>query len=84
MALAMAERKAVTKELAVRYQKASESAKGQILDELRALTGWNRDYARRALRRAQKNQGRWPTPKPPPVRTATYGEEILYASSGPL
>lgn len=73
----MPERKAVTKELVVRYRKASKGAKGQILDELCALTGWNRDYARRALRQAEQIRGRWPSPKPPPVRAATYGEQVL-------
>lgn len=48
----MAERKAVTKQVALRYRKASRQEKGVMLSELCALTGWNRDYARRALREA--------------------------------
>src|SRR6059058_2663669 len=46
----MAERKAVTRQLADRYRKAPKKQKKLILDELCALTGWHRDHARRALR----------------------------------
>lgn len=49
MGLSMAERKAVTKQLARRYEKATKTEKGQILTELCALTGWTRRHARRAL-----------------------------------
>jgi len=48
--LSMAERKAVTRQLADRYRKAPKKQKKLILDELCALTGWHRDHARRALR----------------------------------
>jgi hypothetical protein len=37
--LSMAERKAVTKQMARRYQGASKAEKGKMLDELCALTG---------------------------------------------
>lgn len=52
--LTLAERKAVTKQIVARYQRASKKDKGTILDELSALTGWNRDHARRALRTARE------------------------------
>src|SRR6266542_3059736 len=47
--LSMAQRKAVTKEMAKRYQRGSRTAKTLMLDELCALTGWTRRHARRAL-----------------------------------
>lgn len=72
----MLERKAVTKEMVQRYQRASKTQRGVMLDELCALTGWNRDYARRAIRLAA--QKRRPTPpRKPAVRTATYDEQVL-------
>lgn len=45
MGLTMKERKAVTKEIARRYQKANKKHKGLILNEFTALTGYNRSYA---------------------------------------
>ncbi len=49
MGLSLAERKAVTRELARRYAASSKSEKGRLLDELCGLTGWSRRHARRAL-----------------------------------
>lgn len=48
----MGERDAVSRQVAVRYRDASRVAKSLILDELCAVTGWHRDHARKALRRA--------------------------------
>ena len=52
MGLTMSQRRAVTKAVATRYRSASKGAKAVILDELCATTGWHRDHARKALRRA--------------------------------
>ena len=73
MSLAMAERKAVTRQMVSRYAKASKKGKGAMLDELCALTGWNRDHARKALREA----GQPPARRSPARRPRTYGKEVL-------
>lgn len=49
MGLTMSQRKAVTKANATRYKRANKGAKGVILDELCAMTGWHRSHARKAL-----------------------------------
>lgn len=73
MGLQMAERKAVTKQMARRYAKASKKDKGVMLDELCALTGWTRRHARRALAEAIH-----PSPRPArPPRPRIYGPEVL-------
>ena len=50
----MATRKAITRALAVRYRDGSRALKADILDTVCGLTGYHRDYARRALRVALK------------------------------
>jgi len=50
MALTMKERKAVTRELATRYQRATKKERGLILGEFVELTGYNRSYAAYLLR----------------------------------
>jgi len=70
----MAQRKAVTKELARRYGRASKPEKGRMLDELCALTGWSRRHARRALLEAVR--GTQPSGARR-GRPAVYGEEVL-------
>jgi hypothetical protein len=52
MELSMASRRAITKAQAVRYRSASRAGKSQILDLVCAVTGFNRDFARGALKRA--------------------------------
>lgn len=49
MGLTMKERKAVTNELAKRYQKATKSERGRLLSEFMELTGYNRCYASHLL-----------------------------------
>jgi hypothetical protein len=46
----MAERRAVVRATARRYQRGGKKQKQKILDELVELTGYNRCYARRVLR----------------------------------
>src|SRR5665647_3380896 len=52
MELTMATRKTITKAQAVRYRNGSRAVKSEILDVVCAVTGYHRDYARRALRLA--------------------------------
>src|SRR5258705_3627857 len=52
MGLTLAERRAVTETIAIRYSLADKRTKGVILDELCATTGWHRNHARKALRTA--------------------------------
>jgi hypothetical protein len=49
MGLTLAERRAVTETIAIRYSLANKRTKGIILDELCATTGWHRNHARKAL-----------------------------------
>ena len=50
MALTMKEKQKVTKQLGLKYKKATKKEKGQILDSVIDLTGYNRSYAARVLR----------------------------------
>lgn len=50
MRLTMSERRSVVKAMAGRYRKAAKKGKGRMLDELVALTGYNRWYAVGLLR----------------------------------
>ena len=75
MALSMAERQAISKEMAKRYAKASKKGRGLMLDELCALTGYNRSYATRLLRARARPAPRRRTPRR--GRRATYTGELL-------
>ena len=50
MGLTMAERKAVTRELAQEYRRGSRREKGETLDRLVKLNGWTRHHAAWMLR----------------------------------
>lgn len=52
MELSLANRKVITRSQAVRYRNASRVGNAVILDSVCAVTGFNQDYARRALRNA--------------------------------
>jgi len=54
MGLTMKEKKAVTREMARKYKRATKKQKGKILDTLTGLTGYNRSYAARGLRERAK------------------------------
>ena len=54
MSLSLKERRAVVKEISVRYKKVKKKEKGKILDEFVKLTGYNRCYASYLLRTYEK------------------------------
>jgi hypothetical protein len=74
----MAERQAITREMARRYAKAFKKQRGLMLDELCALTGYNRSYAARLLR--AKARGSPPRRKRRRGRRPIYDRQLL----GPL
>jgi hypothetical protein len=75
MGLTLTERRAVTETIAIRYSLADKRAKGVILDELCATTGWHRNHARKALTTALRPK--LVTPRRP--RTPTYGPDVIAA-----
>jgi len=76
MGLTMSQRRAVTKAIATRYKRAGKTAKGVILDELCATTGWHRNHARKALAAALRPRIVSPARKP---RTPTYDSDTVVA-----
>ena len=73
MGLTMSQRRAVTRTIATRYQRASKAEKGAILDELCATMLWHRAHARKALGQALR-----PTVvRPRRPRRLTYGPEVV-------
>ena len=77
MGLTMAQRDAVSRQVAVRYRDASRVDKSRILDELCAVTQWHRDHARKALRRAlvPRSVGR----KRKSLPRQVYGRDVVAA-----
>jgi hypothetical protein len=71
----MGQRGAVTKAMATRYQRPDKVAKGVILDELCAATGWHRSNARKALTAALMPR----VVHARQSRTPRYGQEVVAA-----
>ena len=74
MALTMAEKRSITREMGRRYAKASKGERGRMLDELCALAGYNRSYAARLLRARARGPA---PPKRARIRPRTYTSELL-------
>ena len=72
----MRTRKVLVVKLMWRYQRCSKKAKGRLLDEYIALTGYNRCYARRVLRNGHKKSS---VPCQGPGRKKKYGPGVLAA-----
>ncbi len=72
----MSARREITKKHGAEYRSASKKAKGVMLNQLVAMTGWSRANARRALSAVGKRKGPVRalkrTPRPP-----TYGYDTL-------
>jgi Fic family protein len=72
----MSARREITKKHAAEYRQASKKAKGVMLDQLVATTGWSRATARRALTAALQRKGPAKAAKRKP-RSRTYGYDTL-------
>lgn len=78
MELSLAARKAVTAAQLARWPKASRAEKSAILDVVCAVTGWHRDHARKAIRRALADQARGgPAPRAPRTPSRIYGPDAV-------
>jgi hypothetical protein len=74
--LSMSARRETTKKYAAEYAKATKKAKGVLLDQLVATTGWSRANARRALTAARVRKGLASAVKRKP-RSRKYGYDTL-------
>jgi hypothetical protein len=75
MELSLANRRAITRSQAVRYRNASRAQKSVILDSVCEVTGFHRDYARRALRSPLSPK----VVRPRAPRAAKYDAEVVAA-----
>ena len=79
MRLTMSERRAVTAVMVARYRRASKKQKGRLLDELIALTGYNRWYAVGLLRGRLAPRQRGQVARGPRQRPRRYDAPVLEA-----
>ncbi len=78
MRLTLKEKRAVTSKLRKKYKQASKTQKGEIIDWLVEVAGYNRKYAATLLRNGQKKK-KSSKPKSRQGRPPTYDEDVLLA-----
>jgi len=76
--LTLKQKQAVTRKLRKKYKQASKAEKGEIIDWLVDLAGYNRKYAATLLRNGQKKK-KSSKPKPRTGRPPKYDEEVFLA-----
>ena len=78
MELTLAVRRQVTKAQLDKWPKATKAEKSAILDAVCEVTGWHRDHARKAIRRALGDQAAGaPEPRKPREPVCKYGPEAV-------
>ncbi|WP_129670086.1 integrase catalytic domain-containing protein [Phytoactinopolyspora endophytica] len=78
MELTLAPRRQITQAQLARWPKATKSEKSAILDAVCAVTGWHRDHARKAIRRALADRaGDGPRPRKERVPVRVYGPDAV-------
>ncbi len=79
MELTLAARKAITQGRLDRWATATRAEKSAILDAVCEVTGWHRDHARKALRKAlaEREGAGWPRPRRVREPVRTYGPEVV-------
>jgi hypothetical protein len=79
MELTLAVRRQVTAAMVKRWPKATKTEKSQMLDQLCMVTGWHRDHARKAVRRAVTAAGADPVQRRARAAVYTYGPDVVAA-----
>lgn len=78
MELTLGARRQITKAQLDRWPKATRAEKSAILDVVCGVTGWHRDHARKAIRRALAERGSGgPAPRRPREPVYTYSEDAV-------
>ena len=79
MRLTLKEKQAVTSKLKKKYNQASKTQKGEIIDWLVEVAGYNRKYAATLLRNGNKKKAKPNKPSPRTGRPPKYDEEVFLA-----
>ena len=79
MRLTLKEKRAVTRKLRRKYEQATKAQKGEIIDWLVEVAGYNRKYAATLLRNGHKERAKRNRSKPRSGRPPKYDEEVFLA-----